>query len=131
MLKQLNDLENRVKEIRLSTLIQIKNELTKEQQDQLKVLRTESDINGFTLLAPKNDNRQVKLQLGSSRTDAPQPLYVIVGHHSKLFVDRDFIDDMDQSQIESIEILKNAAAASIYGSKAKNGVVVIRIKDDQ
>lgn len=35
------------------------------------------------------------------------------------------VADLDPEDIESIEILKSAAAASIYGSKAANGVVVI------
>ena len=35
------------------------------------------------------------------------------------------IADLNPQDIESIEILKSAAAASIYGSKAANGVVVI------
>lgn len=38
------------------------------------------------------------------------------------------IADLNPSDIESIEILKGAAASSIYGSKASNGVVVIRTK---
>ena len=33
--------------------------------------------------------------------------------------------DMDMNRIESVTILKDAAAKAIYGSKAANGVVVI------
>ncbi len=36
--------------------------------------------------------------------------------------------DMDPNRIESITILKDAAAAAIYGSRAANGVVVIETK---
>ena len=36
--------------------------------------------------------------------------------------------DLNPSDIESIEVLKSAAASSIYGSKASNGVVVITTK---
>jgi TonB-linked SusC/RagA family outer membrane protein len=39
--------------------------------------------------------------------------------------------DIDPSTIESIEILKGAAASSIYGSKAANGVVIITTKRGQ
>src|SRR5690606_22758625 len=35
------------------------------------------------------------------------------------------IADLNPADIESIEVLKGAAASSIYGSKASNGVVVI------
>ena len=33
--------------------------------------------------------------------------------------------DMDPNRIESITILKDAAATALYGSRAANGVVVI------
>jgi TonB-linked SusC/RagA family outer membrane protein len=36
--------------------------------------------------------------------------------------------DLNPNDIESIEVLKSAAAASIYGSKAANGVVIITTK---
>jgi len=36
--------------------------------------------------------------------------------------------DLNPSDIESIEVLKSAAATAIYGSRATNGVVVIRTK---
>jgi TonB-linked SusC/RagA family outer membrane protein len=36
--------------------------------------------------------------------------------------------DINPADIQSVEILKGAAAASIYGTKAKNGVVLIRTK---
>jgi TonB-linked SusC/RagA family outer membrane protein len=38
------------------------------------------------------------------------------------------IDDVDPTTVESINILKDAAAASIYGSRAANGVIVITTK---
>ncbi len=38
------------------------------------------------------------------------------------------IADLNPADIESIEVLKGAAASSIYGSKASNGVVVITTK---
>src|SRR5438874_6138199 len=39
--------------------------------------------------------------------------------------------DLNQNDIESIEVLRGAAAASIYGSKAANGVIVIKTKRGQ
>lgn len=41
------------------------------------------------------------------------------------------IADLNPADIESIEVLKGAAASSIYGSKASNGVVVITTKRGQ
>ena len=41
------------------------------------------------------------------------------------------LSDLNPNEIESIEVLKSAAAAAIYGSRATNGVVVIRTKRGQ
>jgi len=38
------------------------------------------------------------------------------------------ISTLDPNTIESISVLKGAAAAALYGSRAKNGVVVITTK---
>ena len=38
------------------------------------------------------------------------------------------ISDLDPSDIETVEVLKGASAAAVYGSKASNGVVVITTK---
>jgi len=35
---------------------------------------------------------------------------------------------MDPNTIESIQVLKDATAASIYGARASNGVVIITTK---
>ncbi|MCE7992477.1 MAG: TonB-dependent receptor [Roseivirga sp.] len=50
------------------------------------------------------------------------PLYVVDG----MFFDN--IDFLNTSDIESISILKDAAAAAIYGVRASNGVVLIQTK---
>ncbi len=36
--------------------------------------------------------------------------------------------DLDMNRVQSVTILKDAAAASIYGSRAANGVIVIETK---
>lgn len=48
-----------------------------------------------------------------------QPLYIVDG------VPTQDIDDLNSNDIESMQVLKDAAAASIYGSRASNGVIVI------
>jgi len=53
------------------------------------------------------------------------PLYIIDGApttDSKLF------QSLDPSTIESFQILKDASAASIYGSRASNGVIIVTTK---
>jgi TonB-linked SusC/RagA family outer membrane protein len=54
--------------------------------------------------------------------DSATPLYVIDG------VTRSNMDDINQSDIESIQILKDAASTAIYGALGSNGVVIIQTK---
>src|SRR5690606_13286890 len=49
------------------------------------------------------------------------PLFILDGFEVSL----SRINDMDISRIKSVDILKDATATSIYGSRAANGVVVI------
>lgn len=50
------------------------------------------------------------------------PLYIIDGMYT------DATPDFNPSDIESIQILKDASAAAIYGSRAANGVIIITTK---
>lgn len=53
-----------------------------------------------------------------------QPLFILDGFETTLTV----INDLSMDMIENVTILKDAAAAAIYGSKAANGVVVVETK---
>jgi len=53
-----------------------------------------------------------------------RPLYVVDG----VPAGRDAMNHMNAADIESIDILKDAASAAIYGSKGSNGVVLITTK---
>lgn len=52
----------------------------------------------------------------------------ISGIDYKTGVDRDPLNSINPSDIESIEVLKDASAAAIYGASAANGVVLITTK---
>jgi TonB-linked SusC/RagA family outer membrane protein len=52
-----------------------------------------------------------------------EPLYIVDG-----VILGDELVDLDALDIQSVEIVKGAAAASLYGSRAANGVVQIRTK---
>lgn len=54
--------------------------------------------------------------------DGSTPLYVIDG------VLKDNMNDINPEDIESIQVLKDAAATSIYGARASNGVVILVTK---
>lgn len=57
-------------------------------------------------------------------TNPNQPLFILDGFETTLQT----ISDFSMDRIESITLLKDAAATAIYGSKAANGVVVIETK---
>lgn len=65
---------------------------------------------------------QVRVRGVSSITGDPNPLYVVDG---MLTTD---ITNVNSSDIESIEVLKDASAQAIYGSRAGNGVVLVTTK---
>ena len=58
---------------------------------------------------------------GSSINRSNDPLFLVDG------VERS-IDDLNPNDIESIEVLKDAASSAIYGSRASNGVILVTTK---
>lgn len=60
----------------------------------------------------------------NSLTQSNEPLYVIDGYPIESFEDL----PISPSDIESIQVLKDASATSIYGSRGANGVVIITTK---
>jgi TonB-linked SusC/RagA family outer membrane protein len=79
----------------------------------------------------------VRIRGAASLTAGNQPLYVVDGMpvQSGDFSQADFggqdvtaVTNLNPDEIESITILKDAASAGIYGSRASNGVVMITTK---
>lgn len=59
---------------------------------------------------------------GIGTIDNAQPLYIVDG------IAVGNIDNLSPSDIESLDVLKDAASAAIYGSRAANGVILITTK---
>jgi TonB-linked SusC/RagA family outer membrane protein len=55
-------------------------------------------------------------------SDPNQPLFILDGYQTTLST----IVDLDMNQVESVTVLKDAAAQAIYGSRAANGVIVVK-----
>ncbi len=85
----------------------------------------------------------VRVRGSSSISGGNEPLYVVdgvpltQGNYSAFGAlggvsfggqDIDAVSDLSANDIESIEVLKDASAAAIYGSRASNGVVLIKTK---
>ena len=60
---------------------------------------------------------------GTTSINSSEPLYVVDGVPVG-----GGIDYLNQSDIESIEVLKDAASASIYGARSANGVILVTTK---
>lgn len=61
---------------------------------------------------------------GTTSINNSDPLYVVDG----MIVDVGGIDYLNAADIESIEVLKDAASAAIYGTRAASGVILITTK---
>ena len=76
----------------------------------------------------------IRIRGSASVTAGNEPLYVIDGiplqntDLSSNGATTNSLSDINTNDIESIEILKDASAAAIYGSRASNGVVLITTK---
>ena len=96
-----------------------------------------SGVQVFTNSGTPGGAISVRVRGPSSINGSSQPLYVVdgipisTGSLSQLGVGNqqtNALSDINPSDIESIEILKDAASAAIYGARANNGVVLITTK---
>lgn len=80
---------------------------------------------------------KIRIRGASSVSASNQPLYVIDGipitsqNQSTFTGNTNPLVDLNPADIESIDILKDASASAIYGSRAANGVVQITTKRGQ
>jgi TonB-linked SusC/RagA family outer membrane protein len=76
------------------------------------------------LLFDKNANHPAITLRGLSSINGPKDLLIVLDN----FPYEGSITDINPNDIESITILKDAAAASVWGARAGNGVIVITTK---
>jgi len=72
--------------------------------------------------ADPNSTPNIQLRGASSRSAGLGPLFVING------IPGGNLDNINQNEIESIDVLKGGAASAIYGTRGSNGVIVITTK---
>ncbi|MGN1239443.1 MAG: SusC/RagA family TonB-linked outer membrane protein, partial [Paludibacteraceae bacterium] len=66
---------------------------------------------------------KIRVRGGTSLTQSSEPLYIVDG------MPVSSIADIPNSEIESMDVLKDAAATAIYGAQGANGVIIITTKD--
>ena len=79
-------------------------------------------VNIVTDAAPGGGNASIRVR-GMSTVNGAAPLYVIDG-----VATTENLNSLNSADIESIQVLKDASSASIYGSRAANGVIIITTK---
>jgi TonB-linked SusC/RagA family outer membrane protein len=88
---------------------------------------------GVSIITPNGGVGQapvVRVRGVSSITSGTEPLYVVDGvpiqtGNNAYIGNTNALADINPADIQSIDILKDAAAAALYGSRAANGVVLI------
>ncbi|MDO6390275.1 TonB-dependent receptor [Pontibacter sp. BT731] len=118
--------------------------VTSEELQNLPVLGVDQAMQGRAAGVQISQNSgtpgggiSVRVRGSSSISASNQPLYVVdgvpltTGDYSQLGYGGQSVNaiaDLNPNDIESIDILKDASAAAIYGSRAANGVVLITTK---
>ena len=104
--------------------------INSEQLERRPIVSTSSALQGLapgvTVTsqsgAPGGDQGQIRIRgVNSFGGSDSEPLVIIDGVAGSL-------DNVDANLIENISILKDAASAAIYGSRAANGVILITTK---
>ena len=72
--------------------------------------------------APGGEGSKIRIR-GMGTVNGQEPLYIIDGVATE-----SNLSTLNSADIESIQVLKDASSASIYGSRAANGVVIITTK---
>ncbi|MGE4587798.1 MAG: TonB-dependent receptor, partial [Mangrovibacterium sp.] len=67
----------------------------------------------------------IRVRGGGSITSDNKPLYIVDGFPVES------ISDISPSNIESIDVLKDASSSAIYGSRGSNGIVLVTTKSGQ
>jgi len=96
------------------------------QQTSTSVLqRLDGRVPGVTVEAGGSPGARTTVRIrGISSFQNNDPLYIVDGTP----VQDTYLNWLNPNEIGSIQILKDASAASIYGSRASNGVVIIETK---
>lgn len=81
-------------------------------------------VPGMNITADGNPSGAATVRIrGIGTLNDNDPLYIIDGVPTKAGM-----HELNGNDIESIQVLKDAASASIYGSRAANGVIIITTK---
>ena len=95
-----------------------------KQNENNPIKALQGRVPGMNITADGNPSGQARVRIrGVGTLNDSDPLYIIDGVPTKAGM-----HELNGSDIESIQVLKDASSASIYGSRAANGVIIITTK---
>jgi TonB-linked SusC/RagA family outer membrane protein len=104
------------------SVVKISDMMTAAENNPMKALQ--GRVAGMTVTADGNPSGAATVRIrGIGTMNNNDPLYVIDGVPTK-----GGMHELNSNDIESIQVLKDASSASIYGSRAANGVIIITTK---
>lgn len=115
-----------------NSISKINKEEFQKAPGQNPLLQLQGKVPGLSLQISSGQpgaDPQLFIRGGSSTSpESDTPLIIIDGIISQGFRN---ISDMNPADIESIEVLKDAASTAIYGSRAANGIILVKTKSGQ
>jgi TonB-linked SusC/RagA family outer membrane protein len=103
-------------------VVKVSDMMSAAENNPIKALQ--GRVAGMTVTADGNPSGAATVRIrGIGTMNNNDPLYVIDGVPSK-----GGMHELNSNDIESIQVLKDASSASIYGSRAANGVIIITTK---
>jgi TonB-linked SusC/RagA family outer membrane protein len=115
--------QNIPKERATGSFVQIDNKIFNEQVGANFLKRLPAIANSVNIFPARNRPNQISVRGLSSIGGPKQPLIVVDN-----FPYEGDLNNINPNDIESIDILRDAAAASIWGARAGNGVIVVNTK---
>ena len=95
-----------------------------KQNENNPIKALQGRVPGMNIMADGSPSGAATVRIrGIGTLNNNDPLYIIDGVPTKAGM-----HELNGSDIESIQVLKDAASASIYGSRAANGVIIITTK---
>ena len=79
-------------------------------------------VNVVTTQGSPDAEVKIRVRGGGSITQSNEPLYIVDGFQTSS------ISDIPPTDIESIDVLKDASSTAIYGAKGANGVILVTTK---
>ncbi|MCQ2330878.1 MAG: TonB-dependent receptor [Paludibacteraceae bacterium] len=96
----------------------------KKQNENNPMKGLQGKLPGVTITADGNPSGAATVRIrGIGTLNNNDPLYIIDGVPTK-----SGMHELNPNDIENIQVLKDASSASIYGSRAANGVIIINTK---